>query len=50
MFKWFWTIFSMGAPEKPEYARKCKLGTLYFTSPNEDETAISRGHPSHAKV
>ena len=31
-------------------ARKCWLGTLYFTSPNGDGTAILRGHPSHAKV
>ena len=31
-------------------ARKCYLGTLYFTSPTEDGTAILRGHPSHAKV
>ena len=26
------------------------METLYFTSPNEDGTAILRGHPSHAKV
>ena len=25
------------------------IGTLYFTSPNGDGTAILRGHPSHAK-
>ena len=31
-------------------ARKCYLGTLYFTSLNGDGTAIFRGHPSHAKV
>ena len=31
-------------------ARKCWLGTLYFTSSNGDGTAILRGHPSHAKV
>ena len=26
------------------------LGTLYFTSPTGDGTAILRGHPSDAKV
>ena len=31
-------------------ARKYHLGTLYFTPPNGDGTAILRGHPSHAKV
>ena len=27
-----------------------KLGTLYFTSPTGDGTAILRGHLSHGKV
>ena len=31
-------------------ARKCYLGTLFFTSPNGDGAAILRGHPSHAKL
>ena len=31
-------------------AQKYYLGTLYFTSPTGDGTAILRGHPSHAKV
>ena len=31
-------------------ARKYSLGTLYFTSPTGDGTAILRGHPRHAKV
>ena len=29
---------------------KVLIGTLYFTSPNGDGTAILRGHPSYAKV
>ena len=28
-------------------AQKYQLGTLFFTSPTGDVTAISRGHPSH---
>ena len=31
-------------------ARKHYLGTLFFTSPTGDGTAILRGQPSHAKV
>ena len=31
-------------------ARRYQLGTLFFTSPTGDGTAIIRGHPSHAKV
>ena len=32
------------------FSTKVLIGTLYFTSPNGDGTAILRGHPSHAKV
>ena len=32
------------------FSTKVLIGTLYFTSPNGDVTAILRGHPSHAKV
>ena len=31
-------------------AQKYQLGTLFFTFPTGDVTAISRGHPSHVKV
>ena len=32
------------------FSTKVLIGTLYFTSPNGDGTAILRGHLSHAKV
>ena len=32
------------------FSTKVLIGTLYFTSPNGDGTAILRGHPSDAKV
>ena len=32
------------------FSTKVLIGTLYFTSPNGDGTAILRDHPSHAKV
>ena len=32
------------------FSTKVLIGDTIFTSPNEDGTAILRGHPSHAKV
>ena len=32
------------------FSTKVLIGTLYFTCPNGDGTAILCGHPSHAKV
>ena len=32
------------------FSTKVLIGDTIFTSPNGDGTAISRGHPSHAKV
>ena len=32
------------------FSTKVLIGTVYFTTPNGDGTAILRGHPSHAKV
>ena len=32
------------------FSTKVLIGDTIFTSPTENETAILRGHPSHAKV
>ena len=32
------------------FSTKVLIGDTIFTSPTGDETAILRGHPSHAKV
>ena len=51
-----WKILKMAVKKNALYlsvnvfSTKVLIGTLYFTSPNGDGTAILRGHPSHAEV
>ena len=38
MFKWFWTIFSLGASDAKEFPQKQTVTYLYETNANDSNT------------